>query len=122
MTIPVFNIGVSFTIVFITTVFHTLGQIHLALSLIGPPHFKKVEKGRIIEICGPAETIFGPKRGPAMAGPPTTALSFTFQVEKLPLLTFSLHAQIYGRQMVLSDAVEQIVNKAVRVLLYLHVL
>ena len=47
MTIPVFKRGAIFMIVFITTVFHTLG--------------------RIIENCGPVETIFGQKSGPAMA-------------------------------------------------------
>ena len=70
-------------IVFITTVFHTLGKIDRVRS-----HLKKSRTGyhifgRIIENYGPAETIFGQKSGPAMAGPagpPPTALGHEVQV------------------------------------------
>ena len=67
-------------IVFITTVFHTLGQID-QVRLININWAITLQKhifGRIFENCGLAETIFGQKSGPAMAGPagpPTTALS-----------------------------------------------
>ena len=45
MTITVFDTGVIFMIVFITTVFHTLGQIdQVRLVSIGPSYFRKVEK------------------------------------------------------------------------------
>ena len=68
-------------IVFITTVFHTLGQIdQVRLVSIGPSHFKKVESANTF--CGPAETIFGQKSGPAMAGsagPPPTALKLNWR-------------------------------------------
>ena len=56
-------------IVIFMTVFHTLGKITLQKSRTGYHIF-----GRIIKNCGPAETIFGQKSGPAMAGP-TTALA-----------------------------------------------
>ena len=68
---------------FLTTVFHTLGKIN-RIRL----HFKKSRTGyhifgRILENCGPAETIFGQKSGPAMAGPagpPTTALHIDHRI------------------------------------------
>ena len=88
MTIPVFNTGAIFMIVFITTVIHTLGQIdRIGFILIdnlkiGPSHLKKVvkadtfsaEKSKIVVRPKPfsAKKVVRSMAGPA--GPPTTAL------------------------------------------------